>query len=82
MESKVNLKTAREVLGGEVCVVGKVSPTGPFLSGKPEQVLGEAGACLAAWGDSGGYILTVGCDFSKNVPPESMSVLISLRGNG
>lgn len=81
MESKVDLKTAKKVLGGKVCVAGNVSTTGAFLSGKPEQVVEEAKACLAAWGDPGGYILTVGCDFSKDVPLENMKALMSLKGN-
>lgn len=79
LESKVDLKTAKEILGGKVCVAGNVSPTGAFLSGKAEEVLQEAKACLAAWGDDGGYILTVGCDFSKNVPPENMKALMSFK---
>ncbi len=82
LESKVNLKTAKEVLGGKVCVAGNVSPAGAFLSGKPEEVLREAKDCLAAWGDEGGYILTVGCDFSKNVPLENMMALMSLKDGG
>ncbi|HXZ38647.1 MAG TPA: uroporphyrinogen decarboxylase family protein [Thermodesulfobacteriota bacterium] len=79
LENKVDLKAAREILGGKVCVAGNVSPTGAFLSGRPEQVQEEAKACLAAWGDGGGYILTVGCDFSKNVPMENMKALMSFR---
>ena len=79
LENKVDLKAAREILGGKVCVAGNVSPTGGFLSGRPEQVQEEAKACLAAWGDGGGYILTVGCDFSKNVPMENMKALMSFR---
>ena len=79
LESKVNLKTAKETLGGKVCVAGNVSPVGAFLSGKPEEVQEEARACLAAWGEDGGYLLTVGCDFSKNVPLENMKALMSLK---
>ncbi len=79
LENKVDLKVARETLGGKVCVAGNVSPTGAFLSGTPEQVRAEAQACLDAWGDDGGYILTVGCDFSKNVPLENMKALMSFR---
>ena len=79
LENKVNLKTAREILGGRVCVAGNVSPTGAFLSGNPGEVLREAEDCLAAWGSEGGYILTVGCDFSKNVPSENMMALMSLK---
>ncbi len=79
LENKVDLKTAKEILGGKVCVAGNVSPTGAFLSGNPGQVREEAQACLAAWGDEGGYILTVGCDFSKNVRLENMKALMSLK---
>jgi uroporphyrinogen decarboxylase len=82
LENKVNLKKAKGVLGGKVCVAGNVSPTGAFLSGKPEQVMDEAQACLSAWGEDGGYILTVGCDFSKNVPLENMKALMSFKKEG
>jgi len=82
LENKVDLKVAREILGSKVCVAGNVSPTGAFLSGTPEQVRAEAQACLDAWGDEGGYILTVGCDFSKNVPLENMKALMSFRKEG
>jgi len=79
LENKVDLRTAREVLGGKVCVAGNVSPTGVFLSGKPQEVNEEATACLAAWGKMGGYILTVGCDFARNVPLENMMALMSWK---
>ncbi len=82
LENKVDLKTAKEILGGKVCVAGNVSPTGAFLSGKPGEVLEEAKSCLATWGNEGGYILTVGCDFSKNVPLENMMALMSLKNGG
>jgi uroporphyrinogen decarboxylase len=79
LENKVDLKVAKQILGGKVCVAGNVSPTGAFLSGSPDQVREEAQACLAAWGDDGGYLLTVGCDFSKTVPLENMKALMSFR---
>ncbi len=79
VENKVDLKNAKRVLGGKVCVVGNVSPTGPFLNGKPEEVIAEAKACLEAWGEEGGYILATGCDFSNPVPLENMLALMSIR---
>ncbi len=79
LENKVPLKTAKEVLGGKVCVAGNVSPTGAFLTGKPEEVLAEAQSCLDAWGKDPGYILTVGCDFSKDVPLDNMTALMSFK---
>jgi uroporphyrinogen decarboxylase len=79
VENKVNLKEAKSALGGKVCVVGNVSPTGPFLSGTPAEVIAEAQACLKAWGDDGGYILATGCDFSNQVPLENMLALMSVK---
>jgi len=80
LENKVDLRAAKEILGGKVCVAGNVSATGAFLSGKPEEVVAEAKSCLAIWGRGGGYILTVGCDFAKDVPLENMRALMSLKG--
>jgi uroporphyrinogen decarboxylase len=79
LESKVDLGKAKEILGGKVCVAGNVTPTGPFLSGTPEEVIAEAKACIEAWGRGGGHLLTVGCDFPKNVPLENIMALMSLK---
>lgn len=79
LEAKVDLKHAKEVLGGKVCVAGNVAPTGVFLSGKPEEVVEEGKSCLEAWGDSGGFVLTLGCDFPKTVPLENALALMSLK---
>jgi uroporphyrinogen decarboxylase len=79
LENKVPLRTAKEVLGGKVCVAGNVSPTGAFLNGRPEDVAAEARACIETWGNDPGYILTVGCDFAKNVPLENMMALMSFK---
>jgi uroporphyrinogen decarboxylase len=79
LESKVDLKTAKAVLGGKVCVAGNVSPTGSFLSGSPKAVIEDAKKCIALWSDRNGYILTVGCDFPKDVPFENIQALMSLK---
>ena len=79
LESKVDLKKAKEVLGGKVCVAGNVNPTGVFLSGAPAEVRAEARGCLEAWGDDPGYILTVGCDFPKSVPLQNIQALMSFK---
>jgi uroporphyrinogen decarboxylase len=82
LESKVDLKTAKEILGGRVCVAGNVAPTGAFLTGTPEDVVSEAKACVEDWGSGGGYILTLGCDFPKTVPYENAMALMSLKQRG
>jgi uroporphyrinogen decarboxylase len=79
LEAKVDLQTAKKVLGGKVCVAGNVSPTGAFLSGSPDDVIAEARACVESWGGGGGHVLTLGCDFPKTVPVENVMALMSLK---
>ena len=80
IESKVDLRKAKEILGGKVCVAGNVAPTGVYLSGTPEEIIAEARVCVEAWGKGGGYLLTLGCDFPKSVPFENAMALMSLKG--
>ncbi len=79
LEKKVDLRQAKEALGGKVCVAGNVSPTGAFLNGRPEEVVAEAKDCVQAWGRGGGFILTLGCDFPKTVPLENILALMSMK---
>jgi uroporphyrinogen-III decarboxylase len=80
LEAKVDLGVAKEVLGGQVCVAGNVSPTEAFLNGSPDEVIAVAGNCLEIWGDDPGYILTVGCDFPKEVPLDNIKALMLFKG--
>jgi uroporphyrinogen decarboxylase len=82
LDEKVNLREAKEILGGKVCVAGNVSPTGAFLSGTPEEVINEANSCIEAWGKGGGFLLTLGCDFPKHVPMDNVKTLMSLKRKG
>jgi uroporphyrinogen decarboxylase len=79
VDQKVDLKKAKEILGGKVCVAGNVSPSGAFLTGTPEEVTNEASSCIEAWGEGGGFILTLGCDFPKHVPIDNVKALMSLK---
>jgi len=80
LEAKVDLEVAKKVLGGQVCVAGNVSPIEAFLNGTPDEVLAVARNCLEIWGGGPGYILTVGCDFPKEVPLDNIRALMSLKG--
>jgi uroporphyrinogen decarboxylase len=79
IDQKVDLKKAKEILGGKVCVAGNVSPSGAFLSGTPEEVINEANSCIQTWGKGGGFLLTLGCDFPKHVPIDNVKALMSLK---
>jgi uroporphyrinogen-III decarboxylase len=60
-------------------VAGNVSPSGAFLSGTPEEVIDEANSCIQTWGRSGGFLLTLGCNFPKHVPIDNLKALMSLK---
>ncbi len=75
----MDLAAAREVLAGKVCVVGNLSPSGVFLTGTPEEVRAAGLACLAAWGEAPGFILSVGCDFPRTVPLANVRAFMSCR---
>lgn len=79
LESKTPLATAKQSLGGKVCVTGNVTPAGVFLSGSPEDVIAEARGCVETWGKDPGFILSVGCDFPKEVPLKNAKALMSLK---
>ena len=79
IDQKVDLKKAKKILGGKVCVAGNVSPSGAFLSGTPEEVIKEANSCIQKWGKGGGFLLTLGCDFPKHVPIDNVKALMSLK---
>jgi uroporphyrinogen decarboxylase len=82
VDQKVDLKEAKEIFGGKVCIAGNVAPSGAFLSGTPEEVTNEASSCIEAWGGGGGFILTLGCDFPKHVPIDNVKALMSLKEQG
>lgn len=81
LEAKTKLARAKEVLGGRVCVVGNVSPTGVFYSRTPQEVVAEGRQYLQERGEPSGFILSVGCDFPKDVPLDNIKALMSFKGD-
>ena len=79
LEAKVPIGMAKKVLGGKIAVAGNVPPTGAFLTGTPEEVIADAKAVIEGWGQGGGHILALGCDFPKEVPWENIQALMSMK---
>ena len=50
------------------------------MNGSPDEVIAVARNCLEIWGDDPGYILTVGCDFPREVPLDNIKALMLLKG--
>ena len=68
----MDLAVVKKVLGGEMSLIGNVSPTGSLLFGTPEQVGDESLACLNAGGD----VLAPGCGLAPRTPTENVRAMV------
>ena len=68
----MDLVTVRKVLGGEMSLIGNVSPTGSLLSGTPDQVEDESLACLNAGVD----VLAPGCGLAPRTPTRNIQAMV------
>jgi MtaA/CmuA family methyltransferase len=75
VDHKVDLATARRVIGDRACVIGNVDPVTMLLQGTPERVRAVADECLAVAGD-GGYILGSGCVVPRMTPLENVRSMV------
>jgi uroporphyrinogen decarboxylase len=75
LDYKVDLKTARQKLGGRIAFGGQLKPLGVLLNGRPEEVEAAARACLQDAGKSG-YVLMPGCDVAPATKIENVQAMI------
>ncbi|MDI3546566.1 MAG: uroporphyrinogen decarboxylase [Halanaerobiales bacterium] len=73
IDQKVDLRKACEVLD-TTCIKGNLDPTGLLLKGTPEEIKEEAGRCIKIGGR--GYILSPGCELSRDTPYENLKALV------
>jgi len=66
----------RELLGPEVCLMGNVPPLDVLAQGSPEDVRASARACLAAFPDRRGLILSAGGGLSPGTPAANIHALV------
>jgi MtaA/CmuA family methyltransferase len=76
VDHKVDLATARTVIGGRACVIGNIDPVTVLLQGTPERVRAAADECLAVVGDGSGYILGSGCIVPRIAPFENVRAMV------
>ena len=78
MDYKVDLATARKVLGGKLAFAGNMNPVAIMQKESPE---GVAVACreaiASAEGAKGGYLLMPGCDIPPSVPFENVKAMVA-----
>lgn len=72
LDHKVNIATAKEVLGGKACFAGNVDPVKVMLQGTVDEVEHECKRIIEAAGLDGGFVLMPGCDIPPTVPYENI----------
>lgn len=77
LDSKVDIGTARQVLGPDYCLAGNVNPVECMEFGETEWVRRQARQCLQDGADTGPFVLMPGCDLGAGVPAANISALIA-----
>ncbi|WP_415932064.1 uroporphyrinogen decarboxylase family protein [Zhenpiania hominis] len=73
VDNRVDLKTAKEIAGSKVPILGNVDPITIMMQGSPDQVDEAVKECLRkAWDSPKGYIVSTGCDIPINGPLENI----------
>lgn len=80
VDHKVDLATARTIVGDRSCVIGNVDPVTVLLQGTPEQVRAASEQCLAT-GSGGRYILGSGCVVPRITPLENVRAMVQAARN-
>jgi uroporphyrinogen decarboxylase len=69
LDYKVNLATAREMLGGRIAFLGHMDPVEIMALATPERVREDClRCCRDAQAEKGGYLMMPGCDIPPTVP--------------
>ncbi|HID18931.1 TPA: hypothetical protein EYP27_05270 [Candidatus Bathyarchaeota archaeon] len=76
VDEKVDLAKAKELIGGQVAIMGNLSPGKTLLSGKQEDVERESKQAIDAAAKGGGFILASGCLTAAAMPPENVETMV------
>jgi [methyl-Co(III) methanol-specific corrinoid protein]:coenzyme M methyltransferase len=68
----MDLRTVKEMLGGDMALIGNVSPTGSLLFGTPGDVEEESANCLR----DGVDVLAPGCGLAPRTPTENVTAMV------
>ena len=76
LDSRVNLKRAKELFAGKVCVAGNLDPVGVLDHLTAKEVEAAARECLLEGAPGGGFILMPGCDLPPTVPLDNVRAML------
>ncbi len=76
LDDEIDLEEAKKLVGERVALIGNVKPTETMYLGTPEDVERDAKGCLRkAYDNPKGYVLSLGCGFPIDTPPENIIAL-------
>lgn len=75
LDYKVDLRIAREKLGGKIAFGGQLEPIGVLLKGHPKDIEAAAKECIREAGKTG-YVLMSGCDIAPETKIENVQAMI------
>ncbi len=76
LDARVNLKRAKEMFAGKVCVAGNIDPVGVLDHHTAKEVEASARECLLAGAPGGGFILMPGCDLPPTVTLDNVRAML------
>ncbi len=77
LDEKVDLESARKVLGDRMCIFGNVSPSLTLSLGTPEDTERESRACIEKAGRNGPFILGPGCLIPGAAKSENIAAMVA-----
>ncbi len=75
IEEKVDLSSAREVVGDSVCLMGNVSPE-HLVSKNMREIKEDSIKCIEDAGQNGRFILSSGCLMSPDTPKNNVRAMV------
>ncbi|MDR0886712.1 MAG: uroporphyrinogen decarboxylase family protein [Clostridiales Family XIII bacterium] len=78
VDSKVDLKTAKEILDGRIGLSGNVNPVAVLEDLSPDEVYQVSKQCLKDGAADGGFMLLPGCDISAHVSEANVKAMVDV----
>lgn len=81
LDSKVDLKTAKERVGKRVCLMGNLNPVTVLWQGSSATVAEAADTALRDASAGGGFILGSGCEVPVGTPQKNLKAMVCAARN-
>ncbi|MEW5867174.1 MAG: uroporphyrinogen decarboxylase family protein [Bacillota bacterium] len=75
IDSMVDMRRARSVLGGKTCIKGNVNPVELLFAREPDYVKSLAKTAIEEGGPDG-FILSLGCELARHTPKENLMAFV------